>query len=117
MYILDEPSIGLHQRDNESLLKTLEHLRDLGNTVLVVEHDEEAMRRADHLIDIGPGAGVHGGKIIAQGSFKEVASTKTSITGQYLSGKKQIAVPKKRTPLQQDKTLVLSGASGNNLKT
>ena len=95
MYILDEPSIGLHQRDNERLLKTLEHLRDLGNTVLVVEHDEEAMRRADHLIDIGPGAGVHGGKIIAQGSFKEVASTKTSITGQYLSGKKQIAVPKR----------------------
>ena len=116
MYILDEPSIGLHQRDNERLLKTLEHLRDLGNTVLVVEHDEEAMRRADHLIDIGPGAGVHGGKIIAQGSFKEVASTETSITGQYLSGKKQIAVPKERTPLQQDKTLVLSGASGNNLQ-
>ena len=116
MYILDEPSIGLHQRDNERLLKTLEHLRDLGNTVLVVEHDEEAMRRADHLIDIGPGAGVHGGKIIAQGSFKEVANTKTSITGQYLSGKKQIAVPKKRSPLQQEKTLVLSGACGNNLQ-
>ena len=116
MYILDEPSIGLHQRDNERLLKTLEHLRDLGNTVLVVEHDEEAMRRADHLIDIGPGAGVHGGKIIAQGSFKEVANTKTSITGQYLSGKKQIAVPKKRSALQQEKTLVLSGACGNNLQ-
>ena len=116
MYILDEPSIGLHQRDNERLLKTLEHLRDLGNTVLVVEHDEEAMRRADHLIDIGPGAGGHGGKIIAQGSFKEVANTKTSITGQYLSGKKQIAVPKKRCALQQEKTLVLSGACGNNLQ-
>jgi excinuclease ABC subunit A len=116
MYILDEPSIGLHQRDNERLLKTLEHLRDLGNTVLVVEHDEEAMRRADHLIDIGPGAGIHGGKIIAQGSFKEVANTKTSITGQYLSGKKQIAVPKKRIALQQEKTLVLSGACGNNLQ-
>ena len=116
MYILDEPSIGLHQRDNERLLKTLEHLRDLGNTVLVVEHDEEAMRRADHLIDIGPGAGVHGGKIIAQGSFKEVANTKTSITGQYLSGKKQIAVPKKRSPLQQEQTVVLSGACGNNLQ-
>jgi excinuclease ABC subunit A len=116
MYILDEPSIGLHQRDNERLLKTLEHLRDLGNTVLVVEHDEEAMRRADHLIDIGPGAGIHGGKIIAQGSFKEVANTKTSITGQYLSGKKQIAVPKKRIALQHEKTLVLSGACGNNLQ-
>ena len=116
MYILDEPSIGLHQRDNERLLKTLEHLRDLGNTVLVVEHDEEAMRRADHLIDIGPGAGVHGGQVIAQGSFKEVAKTTSSITGQYLSGKKQIAVPKKRTVLNQDKALVLCGASGNNLQ-
>jgi excinuclease ABC subunit A len=116
MYILDEPSIGLHQRDNERLLKTLEHLRDLGNTVLVVEHDEEAMRRADHLIDIGPGAGVHGGNIIAQGTFDEVANNKASITGQYLSGKKEIAVPTKRTKLDSEKSLILTGACGNNLQ-
>ena len=97
MYILDEPSIGLHQRDNERLLKTLEHLRDLGNTVVVVEHDEEAMRKADYLIDIGPGAGVHGGQVVAAGCYEDILSNKNSVTGQYLSGTKQIAVPKSAT--------------------
>ncbi len=115
MYILDEPSIGLHQRDNERLLHTLEHLRDLGNTVIVVEHDEEAMRRADYLIDIGPGAGVHGGEIVAEGTYDEVVKNKKSITGQYLSGKKSIAIPAKRVPRNPEKNLVLTGASGNNL--
>ncbi|MEQ9452708.1 MAG: excinuclease ABC subunit UvrA [Pseudomonadales bacterium] len=115
MYILDEPSIGLHQRDNERLLRTLEHLRDLGNTVLVVEHDEEAIRAADYLIDIGPGAGVHGGEIVAVGGIKDILRAKESITGQYLSGKKSIPVPKQRTPFDTDKTLTLTGASGNNL--
>ncbi len=115
MYILDEPSIGLHQRDNERLLHTLEHLRDLGNTVIVVEHDEEAMRRADYLIDIGPGAGVHGGQIVAEGTYDEVVKNKKSITGQYLSGKKSIAIPAKRVPRNPEKNLVLTGASGNNL--
>lgn len=115
MYILDEPSIGLHQRDNERLLKTLEHLRDLGNTVLVVEHDEEAMRKADYLIDIGPGAGVHGGKVVAAGSYKDIVKNKQSITGQYLSGAKSIAVPGKRNAPNPEKMLTLSGANGNNL--
>ena len=115
MYILDEPSIGLHQRDNERLLHTLEHLRDLGNTVIVVEHDEEAMRRADYLIDIGPGAGVHGGQIVAEGTYDEVVKNKKSITGQYLSGKKSIAIPAKRVPRNPEKNLLLTGASGNNL--
>ena len=116
MYILDEPSIGLHQRDNERLLRTLEHLRDLGNTVLVVEHDEEAIRAADFLIDIGPGAGVHGGKIVAAGSIQDIVDTKSSITGQYLSGKKAIAVPKRRTPFDEDNAVRLIGACGNNLQ-
>ena len=116
MYILDEPSIGLHQRDNERLLHTLEHLRDLGNTVIVVEHDEEAMRRADYLIDIGPGAGVHGGQIVAEGTYDEVVKNKKSITGQYLSGKKSIAIPAKRVPRNSEKNLLLTGASGNNLE-
>src|SRR5690606_28540756 len=98
MYILDEPSIGLHQRDNERLLKTLTHLRDLGNTVIVVEHYEDAIRQADHVIDIGPGAGVHGGQVIAQGDVKKIMANKESITGQYLSGKREIAVPEKRHP-------------------
>lgn len=115
LYILDEPSIGLHQRDNERLLKTLEHLRDLGNTVIVVEHDEEAMRKADYLVDIGPGAGVHGGKIVAAGSYEDVLKNKKSITGQYLSGAKQIAVPAKRNQPDPEKMLNLTGASGNNL--
>ncbi|MEM7079321.1 MAG: excinuclease ABC subunit UvrA [Pseudomonadota bacterium] len=116
MYILDEPSIGLHQRDNERLLRTLEHLRDLGNTVLVVEHDEEAIRKADFLIDIGPGAGVHGGKVVAAGSLDDIVAAKRSITGQYLSGSKSIGVPKKRTAHDPDKQVVLSGANGNNLR-
>ena len=115
MYILDEPSIGLHQRDNERLLKTLEHLRDLGNTVLVVEHDEEAMRKADYLIDIGPGAGVHGGSVVAAGSYDDILKNKKSITGQYLSGARQIAVPANRFEPNAEKMLHLTGASGNNL--
>jgi excinuclease ABC subunit A len=115
MYILDEPSIGLHQRDNERLLHTLEHLRDLGNTVLVVEHDEEAMRRADYLIDIGPGAGIHGGEIVAKGTYDQVLENKKSITGQYLSGTKSIALPKKRVVRNAEKNLILTGATGNNL--
>ena len=116
MYILDEPSIGLHQRDNERLLKTLIHLRDLGNTVLVVEHDEEAIRLADHIIDIGPGAGVHGGEVVAQGNYNNIIQSKKSLTGQYLAGKKAIAIPKKRTPINEGKQLILKGANGNNLK-
>jgi len=115
MYILDEPSIGLHQRDNDRLLKTLFHLRDLGNTVIVVEHDEDAIRSADHLIDIGPGAGVHGGQVIAQGTPNQVIKNKASVTGQYLSGKKAIAVPPQRTPYDAGKVLTLTGAKGNNL--
>ena len=115
MYILDEPSIGLHQRDNERLLKTLEHLRDLGNTVVVVEHDEEAMRKADYLIDIGPGAGVHGGQVVAAGCYEDILSNKNSVTGQYLSGTKQIAVPKRRNAPDPKKMLSLTGGNGNNL--
>jgi excinuclease ABC subunit A len=116
MYILDEPSIGLHQRDNERLLKTLTHLRDLGNTVIVVEHDEDAIRLADHVIDIGPGAGVHGGRIIAQGKVKDIMNTPESITGQYLSGTKQIAIPSVRHPARDKQWLKLVGAKGNNLQ-
>lgn len=116
MYILDEPSIGLHQRDNDRLLRTLTHLRDLGNTVIVVEHDEEAIRTADHIIDIGPGAGVHGGQIIAQGNVQAIQKSKGSLTGRYLSGALQIPVPKKRTPNNPKKQLVIRGATGNNLQ-
>ena len=116
MYILDEPSIGLHQRDNERLLKTLTHLRDLGNTVIVVEHDEDAIRLADHVIDIGPGAGVHGGQIIAQGKVKDIMNTPESITGQYLSGAKQIAIPSVRHSARDKQWLKLVGAKGNNLQ-
>jgi excinuclease ABC subunit A len=116
MYILDEPSIGLHQRDNERLLKTLTHLRDIGNTVIVVEHDEDAIRQADHVIDIGPGAGVHGGQVIAQGNVKAIMANKDSITGQYLSGTKAIAVPAKRHPFDKKQLLRLVGAKGNNLQ-
>ena len=117
MYILDEPSIGLHQRDNARLLRTLMHLRDLGNTVIVVEHDEEAIRRADHIIDIGPGAGVHGGEIVAQGKLADILKSKRSITGQYLSGKQKIEVPK-TAPLAKiaSKLIRVRGARGNNLK-
>ncbi|MDO4430027.1 MAG: excinuclease ABC subunit UvrA [Lonepinella koalarum] len=116
MYVLDEPSIGLHQRDNERLLNTLVHLRDLGNTVIVVEHDEDAMRAADHIIDIGPGAGVHGGQVIAQGNATEIMANPNSITGKYLSGVEAIKIPKKRTALDPKKILSLKGAKGNNLK-
>lgn len=116
MYVLDEPSIGLHQRDNARLLQTLIHLRDLGNTVIVVEHDEDAIRAADHVIDIGPGAGVHGGKVVAQGTMAEIMATSASLTGQYLSGKREIAIPKQRVPINKKKQLELIGATGNNLK-
>jgi len=116
MYVLDEPSIGLHQRDNERLLKTLEHLRDLGNTVIVVEHDEDAIRMADYLIDIGPGAGVHGGRVIAAGLPHTIMDNPESITGQYLSGKRSIAIPAQRKPVDSDRILRLIGASGNNLQ-
>ena len=115
MYILDEPSIGLHQRDNDRLLKTLFRLRDLGNTVLVVEHDEDAIRHADYLIDVGPGAGVHGGQIIAQGKPDDVARNPASITGKFLSGERAIVIPEQRTPYPKDKQLLLKKASGNNL--
>ena len=116
MYILDEPSIGLHQRDNERLLKTLFHLRDLGNTVIVVEHDEEAIRSADYVIDIGPGAGVHGGQIVAQGTPEDILANSNSITGQYLSGTREINIPAHRHPFDKNKVLRLEGASSNNLK-
>ncbi|MEV8518336.1 excinuclease ABC subunit UvrA [Dyella marensis] len=117
MYVLDEPSIGLHQRDNERLLGTLTRLRDLGNTVIVVEHDEDAIRLADHVLDIGPGAGVHGGEVVAQGTLKDILASKRSVTGQYLSGTRAIEVPKERREQEdQDSWLHLRGASGNNLK-
>ena len=116
MYVLDEPSIGLHQRDNERLLGTLVRLRDLGNTVIVVEHDEDAIRLADHIVDIGPGAGVHGGEVVAQGSFADVLKAPRSLTGQYLSGKREIAVPKQRHKPNPKMQLKLLGATGNNLK-
>ncbi len=116
MYVLDEPSIGLHQRDNERLLKTLNHLRDLGNTVIVVEHDEEAIRAADHIIDIGPGAGVHGGYVIAEGKYEDIINTPESLTGQYLSGTKKIEVPTNRVKRDPKKIMSLIGATGNNLK-
>ena len=116
MYILDEPSIGLHQRDNTRLLNTLFHLRDLGNTVLVVEHDEEAIRSADHVIDIGPGAGVHGGRVVAEGTVAKIQRSKESLTGKYLSGKERIAIPKERVPFDKKKVLKLKGARGNNLR-
>ena len=115
MYVLDEPSIGLHQRDNDRLLGTLTHLRDLGNTVIVVEHDEDAVRMADHIIDIGPGAGVHGGHIVAQGSLQQIMAEPESLTGQYMAGTRKIAIPENRTPLT-DKWLEVLGANGNNLK-
>ncbi len=116
MYVLDEPSIGLHQRDNERLLATLTHLRDLGNTVIVVEHDEDAIRAADYVIDIGPGAGVHGGEIVAQGTMKEILESEHSLTGKYLSGREEIEVPKQRTAFDKKRVVTLKGATGNNLK-
>jgi len=116
LYVLDEPSIGLHQRDNERLLHTLQKLRDLGNTVIVVEHDEEAILIADHVIDIGPNAGVNGGKIIAQGTPEEIKNNTKSITGNYLSGIKSIPIPKKRRKINPNKHIIIRGASGNNLQ-
>ena len=115
-YILDEPSVGLHQRDNNKLLKTLEKLRDLGNSVIVVEHDKETIFYADHIIDIGPGAGTHGGKVCAEGSAIEISKSTTSITGQFLSGKRKILIPRKRKPCQKGELIKLQGASGHNLK-
>ena len=117
MYILDEPSIGLHQRDNKRLLGTLTHLRDIGNTVIVVEHDEEAIMAADHVIDLGPGAGVHGGKIVAEGTPEEIKREPKSLTGQYLSGKRSIAIPDKRTEPDAERQITIVGATGNNLKS
>ena len=116
LYVLDEPSIGLHQRDNDKLIETLKRLRDLGNTVLVVEHDEDTIRQADYLLDIGPHAGIHGGEVIAHGTPEDVARHETSITGKYLSGRESIAVPKKRRAVMQDRKLVIRGAAENNLK-
>ncbi|MGZ3184124.1 MAG: excinuclease ABC subunit UvrA [Telluria sp.] len=116
MYVLDEPSIGLHQRDNDRLIDTLKHLRDIGNSVLVVEHDEDAIRTADFIVDMGIGAGVHGGDVIAQGTLKEILKHKESLTAQYLNGTKKIHVPKKRHAADPDRQLVISGARGNNLK-
>jgi len=117
MYILDEPSIGLHQRDNDRLLSTLFHLRDLGNTVIVVEHDEEAIRSADYIIDIGPGAGVHGGRIVAEGDIKSIEKSKESLTGKFLCGDEKIFTPGKRTPFNKEKYLCLNGVKGNNLRS
>ena len=116
MYVLDEPSIGLHQRDNERLLKTLMHLRDLGNTVIVIEHDEQAIRDADYIVDMGPGAGVHGGRVVAQGTALTIQQCEESLTGQYLSGKQKIAIPKKRIAVDKQRVLRLCGATCNNLK-
>ncbi|QYJ75910.1 excinuclease ABC subunit UvrA [Shewanella sp. FJAT-52076] len=116
MYVLDEPSIGLHQRDNERLLNTLTHLRDLGNTVIVVEHDEDAIRMADHIIDIGPGAGVHGGEVICDGDLAAITACEHSVTGQYISGKRKIQVEGGRTPINPAQLIELKGARGNNLK-
>ncbi len=117
MYILDEPSIGLHQRDNQRLLNTLTYLRDIGNTVIVVEHDEDAIRCADHVVDMGPGAGVHGGKVVAEGTPTDIMNNPASVTGQYLSGKRRIQLPAERTPNAPGQQLTISGASGNNLKS
>ncbi|CCE23168.1 excinuclease ABC subunit UvrA [Methylotuvimicrobium alcaliphilum] len=116
MYVLDEPSIGLHQRDNDRLLNTLFRLRDLGNTVIVVEHDEDAIRSADHIVDIGPGAGIHGGRIVAQGTPQDIIDSPDSLTGQYLSGKQMIAIPENTTPVDPEKRIVILNAQGNNLK-
>ena len=116
LYILDEPSIGLHQRDNDKLLATLKKLRDLGNTLIVVEHDEDTMYAADQIIDIGPGAGTHGGNVMAQGTAEEVKQVEGSITGQYLSGRKKIEVPKKRRKPVKSKVIEVQGATENNLK-
>src|SRR5258708_16665392 len=116
MYVLDEPSIGLHQRDNARLLATLKHLRDLGNTVIVVEHDEEAINSADHVLDMGPGAGEHGGQVVAEGPPAEIRKNPASLTGQYLSGALEIALPETRRRFDKTRGVRLRGARGNNLK-
>lgn len=116
MYVLDEPSIGLHQRDNDRLLATLKHLRDIGNSVLVVEHDEDAIRAADYVVDMGPGAGVHGGEVVAQGTPEEIRLAENSLTGQYLTGRRAIAIPKARRHVNNERRLILTDAHGNNLK-
>jgi excinuclease ABC subunit A len=117
MYILDEPSIGLHQRDNQRLLDTLIYLRDLGNTVIVVEHDEQAIRRADYVVDMGPGAGVHGGRVVAEGSPRDIQANSASLTGQYLAKTREIPIPPQRTPFHREKVLCIQGARGNNLQS
>ena len=116
LYVLDEPSIGLHQRDNARLLVTLKHLRDIGNSVIVVEHDEEAIRAADHIVDIGPGAGIHGGEIVAQGTVRNITAAKNSLTGDYLSGRRTVPVPAERRPFNKRKAIKITGASENNLQ-
>ena len=116
LYVLDEPSIGLHQRDNERLLETLQRLKSLGNSVIVVEHDEEAIRAADHIVDIGPGAGVHGGEIVAQGTVKDIMNAKNSLTGDYLAGRREVPVPEARRPFNKKKAIKITGATANNLK-
>src|SRR5688572_29113363 len=116
LYVLDEPSIGLHQRDNERLLGTLKRLRDLGNTVIVVEHDEDAILQADYVFDIGPGAGIHGGEVVAKGTPQEIMASRASLTGQYLTGEKTVPVPAKRRKPSKGRALKLVGARGNNLK-
>ena len=116
MYVLDEPSIGLHQRDNDRLLETLKHLRNLGNTVIVVEHDEDAIRHADYIVDMGPGAGEHGGEIVAEGKLADILASEQSLTGQFLSGKRSIALPDERRSPREGRVLKLMGATGNNLK-
>ena len=116
LYVLDEPSIGLHQKDNSKLLEALKRLRDLGNSVIVVEHDEEAMLASDHIIDIGPEAGVNGGKVVAQGSTEEIKKNKNSLTGDYLSGRKFIPIPTNRRTAKNGRYLQITGCTGNNLK-
>src|SRR5690606_12305906 len=115
-YVLDEPTIGLHQKDNDRLIRTLRHLTDIGNTVIVVEHDEDTIRAADHVIDIGPGPGRHGGRLIAQGTLDDILAVPGSLTGQYLSGVKQIQTPPRRRELSTSKALIVKGARENNLK-
>src|SRR5262249_48881962 len=114
-YVLDEPTIGLHQRDNTRLISTLRHLTDIGNTVLVVEHDEEMIRSADHILDIGPGPGVHGGRVVAQGTVDEIAAEPRSLTGDYLAGRKKIETPRERRSLSDKTAIVVKGARHNNL--
>ena len=116
LYVLDEPSIGLHQRDNRRLIETLVRLRDLGNTLIVVEHDEETIRAADWIVDIGPGAGEHGGKVVVSGDYQSLIDSKESLTGAYISGRKSIAIPKRRRPIDAKRQLVVKGAKENNLK-